>query len=430
MQALDQVVEAQKNGIARGITSICSAHPDVIETALRRALSGSQPVLIESTCNQVNQFGGYTGMMPADFVHFVEEIASKVGFPQQRLLLGGDHLGPSVWQAEPAEIAMGKARTLVSDYVKNGYTKIHLDTSMKLGDDPADTPLEREISARRAAELAAVAEAACAGSGRPCALRYVIGSEVPLPGGSQSSEHKLEVSDPKDTEQTLTLTRQAFQERGLQDAWQRVRAIVVQPGVEFGDQSLDEYDRSRASPLARFIESQPGLVYEAHSTDYQSRQALRQLVEDHFAILKVGPALTFAYREAVLALALIEEELFRGTRTRTSGVLEALESAMLADPRYWDKYYDGDPASQRLARRYSLSDRTRYYWTVPTVQAALEKMHANLSRQPIPLTLISQFLPVQYQRVRLGRILQEPMALVMDKIGQVLEDYDYACGFW
>lgn len=72
---------------------------------------------------------------------------------------------------------------------------------------------------------------------------------------------------------------------------------------------VHEYHREEAQTLSRFIEAQPGLVYEAHSTDYQSREALRALVEDHFAILKVGPALTFAFREAVFALAAIEEVL-------------------------------------------------------------------------------------------------------------------------
>ena len=50
-------------------------------------------------------------------------------------MLGGDHLGPYVWRAEPADEAMAKARDLVRDYVAAGYTKIHLDASMRLGGD-------------------------------------------------------------------------------------------------------------------------------------------------------------------------------------------------------------------------------------------------------------------------------------------------------
>ena len=55
-----------------GITSVCTAHPIAIEAALSLALRTCKRVLIEATCNQVNQEGGYTGMTPADFRRFVE----------------------------------------------------------------------------------------------------------------------------------------------------------------------------------------------------------------------------------------------------------------------------------------------------------------------------------------------------------------------
>jgi D-tagatose-1,6-bisphosphate aldolase subunit GatZ/KbaZ len=428
MQYLDQIIQAQHQHLAHGITSICSAHPEVLENALRRAVPSPHPVLIEATCNQVNQYGGYTGMTPVDFVRFVEEIAARTGFPRQRLRLGGDHLGPSAWQDEPASPAMEKAKILMRDYVRAGFTKIHVDASMKLGDDPPEGALDPELSARRSAELVAAAEEAASAFGRNALLRYVIGTEVPVPGGSRDDDHGLQVSTPEDTAETLAQTRRSFEARGLQEAWERVCAIVVQPGVEFGDQSLHVYDRQRAGPLSRFIESQPGLVYEAHSTDYQARQALRQLVEDHFAILKVGPALTFAYREAIVALAMIENELYQGSKTPPSGLLDALESAMLANPRYWEKYYHGDPVAQRIARLYSLSDRVRYYWPNPTVQSSLHRLFANMARQPLPLTMVSQYLPVQYQRVRQGLLSPHPRDLIADKINLVLEDYEFACG--
>jgi D-tagatose-1,6-bisphosphate aldolase subunit GatZ/KbaZ len=117
------------------------------------------------------------------------------------------------------------------------------------------------------------------------------------------------------------------------------------------------------------------LVYEAHSTDYQTREALRNLVKDHFAILKVGPALTFAFREAVFALAMIEEELFvvKGT-LQLSRVRERLEEAMLMQSSHWKKYYQGTSDERLFARQYSFSDRSRYYWSVPEVQRALASL--------------------------------------------------------
>ena len=56
-------------------------------------------------------------------------------------------------------------------------------------------------------------------------------------------------------------------------------------------------------------------------------------MKNHFAILKVGPWLTFALREAVFALANIEEEWLSGRKGfTTSRVRETLDEAMLANP--------------------------------------------------------------------------------------------------
>ena len=161
---LDEIIAAQKRGEIRGIPSICSAHPTVLRASLLHAQENHDPVLIESTCNQVNQYGGYTGMTPLDFVSFIGEIADGLNFPRERLILGGDHLGPGVWQDENSEDAMDKARRLVRGYVGAGYLKIHLDASMKLGDDPEGL-LSKEITASRSADLAQAAEDAYAKRG-------------------------------------------------------------------------------------------------------------------------------------------------------------------------------------------------------------------------------------------------------------------------
>ncbi|MCC6569153.1 MAG: class II D-tagatose-bisphosphate aldolase, non-catalytic subunit, partial [Anaerolineales bacterium] len=113
---LDEIVAAQKRGEAKGIASVCSAHPLALEAALRHGKAHHARVLIEATCNQVNQLGGYTGMTPKDFAAFARGIADRIGFEHEDLLLGGDHLGPLVWSNEPAESAMRKAEALVRDY--------------------------------------------------------------------------------------------------------------------------------------------------------------------------------------------------------------------------------------------------------------------------------------------------------------------------
>ncbi|MDT7885203.1 MAG: class II D-tagatose-bisphosphate aldolase, non-catalytic subunit [Thermoflexus sp.] len=418
MDYLDFIVAAQKFGEPRGIASVCSAHPLVLEATLRHGQKHGRPVLIEATANQVNQFGGYTGMTPEDFARRVAELAERMGFPRERLILGGDHLGPLPWAREPVEEAMRKAADLVRAFVRAGFTKIHLDCSMPLGEE---TTAPLETIAWRTAQLVRVAEEAA--KERRSALRYVIGSEVPPAGGARAEEGPPPITRPEDAAETITAMRQAFLAMGLEAAWERVIALVIQPGVGFGDEVVYEYNRSAAASLARFIETVPGMIYEAHSTDYQPPEALRAMVEDHFAILKVGPALTFALREAVFALEDIEAAL--GLEP-PSGIREAFEAAMLSNPAHWQKYYRGDPRSQKLARQYSLSDRIRYYWTAPGVQEAFQRLMRNLGDRPIPLGLLSQYLPEEHRKVCRGELRNHPHDLLLGKVIRVLEAYQWA----
>jgi len=140
-----ELVEANRDGHAVGIPSVCSANRFVLETAMEQAKRNETVVLIESTCNQVNQFGGYTGMRPADFRALVAHVAARQEYPSAGVILGGDHLGPYPWRSEPGAQAMAKARDLVRAYVLANYTKIHLDCSMRLADDRgvAGDPPER-----------------------------------------------------------------------------------------------------------------------------------------------------------------------------------------------------------------------------------------------------------------------------------------------
>ncbi len=411
MNYLDFIVAAQKIGEVRGIPSVCSAHPWVLRTAMRQMAGGY--LLVEATCNQVNQFGGYTGMTPVDFIAYVRGIARENDFPLEKLILGGDHLGPNVWQNEPAESAMQKSLDMVRAYVQAGFTKIHLDASMKLADD-APGVLSPEIIARRAAQMAKVAETAASDASQ---LRYVIGTEVPVPGGAQEREETVSVTRVEDARQTIEVTKAAFHRVGLASAWERVLAVVVQPGVEFGDDFVLEYQPEAAKQLSSFIETEPHLVYEAHSTDYQTQTALRNLVQDHFTILKVGPALTFAFREAVFALGNVEKELFPAEVC--SDVPQALNNAAMRRPEYWRKYYHGNSEEQAFKRKYSLSDRIRYYWTDAEVQEALDRLRENLGDRILPYSLLSQY--VGNTNLNAAQVLEW-------KISQVLKVYQSACG--
>lgn len=429
---LRQLITTHKAGKPVGIPSICSANRLVLEAAMLQSLADDTPVLIESTSNQVNQFGGYTGQTAAQFAAFTREVAAGVGFPASRIILGGDHLGPNAWQKEPAASAMPKAVELVRSCIRAGYVKIHLDASMKLADDPGgkDTPLAEETITARAVQMAAAAEEAYRQlpSGSPAPV-YIVGTEVPIPGGEQAGDNTVAVTRVEDARRTIETSRRAFEKAGLAAAWDRVIGVVVQPGVEFGDATVIEYDRPKAAGLKSLIEGFPGLAWEAHSTDYQTPDALRALVEDHFAILKVGPWLTFALREALFSLEQLEAELVAHHHgTSPSHLRQTLESAMLANPGYWKSYYAGDAEQQRIARAFSFSDRLRYYWPAPAVQESLARLIQNLQLHPAPLSVLSQYMPTQYEAVRAGRIRNTPRELIHHKVREVVEVYARACG--
>lgn len=423
MRTIRDIVDRHKAGERIGIPSICSAHPLVLEATLRHAIQRDQrPVLIEATCNQVNQDGGYTGMTPADFRAFVMGIADKVGFDPRRLVLGGDHLGPNPWTSLPAEDAMARAETMVDAYVRAGFRKIHLDCSMSCSDDPV--PLPERTVAERAARLCAAAEAASEGAAddAPC---YVIGTEVPVPGGAAEDLDELAVTDPDAAIATVEMHRALFEEAGLGAAWQRVIATVVQPGVEFDHDKVVDYRPDSAVALSRAIEPVDNLVFEAHSTDYQTPEALAALVRDHFAILKVGPGVTFALREALWALDAIERETV--AEADRAGLRAVVLDRMHAEPGNWRKYYHESGAALQLQLQYSLSDRVRYYWPDPAIAAAQETLFANLRAVPPSISLISQYLPLAYVALREGQASRDPADLVMAHIAATLDAYHGAC---
>lgn len=402
-----------------GITSICSAHPLVIEAALRNGLAENTPVLIEATCNQVNHDGGYTGMSPARFREFVEKIADTIGFATGNIIFGGDHLGPNPWKALPAEQALEKAEDMVAAYVAAGFEKIHLDTSMGCAGEP--TALADDLTAIRAARLAVVAEKAAerAGVRRPL---YIVGTEVPPPGGATHALSSIEVTRPEAALQTLSVHKAAFVKAGIDIALERVIGVVVQPGVEFDNTGIAVYRREHACQLSAALQGMPDVVFEAHSTDYQPAAALSALVDDGFAILKVGPGLTFALREALYGLDTIAAVL---GNTSEDSLATTMEDIMLENPSHWVSHYPGDDSERRLQRHFSYSDRIRYYWPDERAEAAVNRLFAKLNHG-IPLPLISQYLGRLHSRVVAQKIPPRPRELCLAAIEDALAPYNAA----
>ena len=424
---MQEMMEKRRQGIKCGIPSYCSANELVLEIALRRAKMLNQPVLIEATANQVNQYGGYTGMLPKDFYKLVLDMAAEIDLPEQMVILAGDHLGPLTWQNLPEAEAMEKSIELVYQYTRAGFTKIHLDTSMKVADD-AEGLLSTEVIARRGATLykAAIKGYEELKAEKPDAIRpvFVIGSEVPIPGGAQEAEDSLAVTSVEAFKDTVATYKRVWEEEGVGAGMEDVIAVVVQPGVEFGDDQVFLYDHDAAAELCAALKEFPEVCFEGHSTDYQSAKCLKAMVEDGIAILKVGPALTYGLREALFSMSLMENELVPAEER--SNFIDVLENTMLANPGNWQKHYHGDEKQLHLARKYSFSDRARYYIGQPEVLEAMNKLFANLNTYKIPLNMLHQYMPLTYAKVRDGELPLEAKELAMDGVTNFMLDYEYA----
>lgn len=406
---LRQIIAQNRAGALAAIPSVCSAHPDVLRASLRLAERLDRAVVIEATSNQVNQDGGYTGLSPAGFIIFVNALADETKTDRARVIFGGDHLGPQAWRKLPAAEAMDKARVMVADYAAAGFTKIHLDCSEGCAGEPAQLTDTQTVP--RAADLARVASAVAE------KLLFVVGTEVPPPGGARNEDHaNIAATQPQNARATLDAHIDAFANIG------DIGGLVVQPGVEFSPMSVYHLPLARDPGLKSAIAHHPGVCLEAHSTDYQHPAVFPRLAELGFAFQKVGPALTFAYRQAVYAL----DQLRADAGWADPVIRPEMERLMLAHPAHWQGHYHGDAASLHLQRHYGLADRIRYYWPQAGAQKVVNRLLADLSARRIPTPLLWQhFAPAVLDRAEMvgGPV---PQALIAAQIELALDPYFFA----
>jgi D-tagatose-bisphosphate aldolase class II non-catalytic subunit len=259
-----------------------------------------------------------------------------------------------------------------------------------------------------------------AGAGRRGPV-YIVGTEVPPPGGATHALDQIGITEPDAAVRTLEIHREAFAAAGIAQALDRVIGVVVQPGVEFGNANVAIYRPERARDLSGALGRMPNLVFEAHSTDYQPAAALSALVDDGFAILKVGPGLTFALREALYGLDAIDAQL--AGRTQRDALEQIMEQVMLDNPAHWQSHYPGTPAEQRLQRHFSYSDRIRYYWPHPDAVAAVDSLMHRLEGRDIPEPLVSQYLGRLYPLVAAGTLAASPRDLCIAAVNAALDPY-------
>lgn len=413
-EILRRVIARNRAGEAAAIPSVCSAHPEVLRACLMRAEVLDRPIVIEATSNQVNPDGGYTGLTPAGFVGFVGQIAAAAGVRRERIIFGGDHLGPQVWRKGAADAAMARARDMVTAYVQAGFAKIHLDCSQGCAGEPAQ--LGNALAAARAAELAQACHAAAADPG---ALLYVIGTEVPPPGGARKDEAAaIAPTTAASASATLAAHAAAFTRLGLVAEIGQIGGLVVQPGVEFSPMAVHHLPLARDPGLRAVLADWPQTCLEAHSTDYQHPAAYPRLAALGFAFQKVGPALTFAFRQAVYGLDTLCQ--MAGWASGAS-LCDTMERLMLADPGAWQGHYHGEDL--RLQRHFGLADRIRYYWPQPEAKATVARLLADLQGRALPEALLRQvFAPAVLERAD-GLAMARPQALIAATIQLALDPY-------
>jgi len=410
-------INRNRAGESVGLPCFCTANEQVLRSVLQYAQANHVPAVIEATCNQVNQEGGYTGMTAADFCAWISSLTKEYNVDPETIILGGDHLGPNPWRHLPAAEAMAKADVLVRDYAAAGFKKIHLDASMACGGEP--TP-SFELVAERAARLCKIAESH---SPHVDQLIYIIGTEVPIPGGETDDMDSLTVTSVERLTETIETHQEAFEREGLTHVWPKIVSVVTQPGVDFSHTAIHRFEAEKAQQLAAAVKDINNMTFEAHSTDYQPSEALAELVSTHFFFLKVGPELTFRMREAVFALAHIENHLLPDQDK--SGLVSVIDQAMRDNSDHWAPYYRGDTDEINQLKHFSYSDRIRYYWAVPEVRNALKKLLSNLNNRTLPETIVSQYFPER----EFGSLNVSADTLVADHISLCTDRYYKACNF-
>lgn len=416
------LMELREDG---AIPSFCVANPFVITAVLNHYLHKDvKHVLFEATSNQVNHLGGYTGMSPLEYKNMVLGLAKTMNFPLNKILFGGDHLGPLPFKNLKEEDAMREAERTVESYVLAGYEKIHIDTSMLLGDEKV---LSKTTVTKRGSRLILVAERAFNEYKKifPSAIHpvYVIGSEVPPAGGKARDDKTLEITSYNEVLEILDSYKEEFKKKNLSHIWDYVLGVVIQPGVEFGNSEVDHFISDNVDERIKEFRTE-GICFEAHSTDYQSKAELCELVSNNFVILKVGPALTKSLTEALLKLDCLSSQLGVMSISNKS-FTSTLREAMLHQPKNWDKYYESDDDKVLL---YSLLDRSRYYLSSPEVELSIRTLLSSFGSrisEAVPAGLLRYYFPTQFQRL----VWEEVSArdIVNDYISCQIEDYDVAC---
>ena len=425
---LIDIMEANCRGERKGIYAVGSHNSTILEVCFQQALVDGSPVLLEISANMLVLPGQSGKTSPADFIKRVKNIAAEAEFPQDRLFFGVNDLGPSLWQDESDESALKKACEFISEIVGLGFNKLGIHAGEPLKGDPVGETLTQEIIIARETVLYQAAERAAAKLPDEEKPLYVIGVHPRQEAGRVEDQRRM--VNRKDIEDAVDQFAQTAEAAGLPDIKERLPAARIFLGTGYDSENIIPFDSSLLKELGGCVCRDRSVVLEAPQTDFQSQIVLDKLVDNHFAVLSVGPELTYAMREALFSLALMENETMLGKPgVYLSNYIIELDRAMQSAPQHWQEYYTGNGFEQLVARKYSFYDRSRFFLENKDVRKMRKRLYDNLTANPVPLTVLRQFMPRQYERVAAGELENKPKALVMDAVRYALHRYSRACGW-
>ena len=344
----------------KALPSFCTSNIEVIKSILFFCHIKKLPCLIECTSNQVNQHGGYTNKTPKMFIKEILSISKKIKFNSKKLFLGGDHLGPLPWKKKSKTVAIKNSISLINDYLDQKFCKIHIDTSIKCKNDKY---INSDIIFERTNEILNNDNIK-----KKIKDKFiVVGTEVPL-AGSGDNENIIKTSK-KQIETEVLKFKKILKKQNLKN---NIFGLVIEPGMKYTHSSVIKPNFTNFTNKKN-ISKKNNFVYEAHSTDYQSKKTLKQLVKNNFKFLKVGPELTYSYSRSLFFMENIEKNNFK---LKNSNIKKIIFSAMLKNRKYWEGYYEKKTTELFLNSKL---DRMRYYFDTKPVVNSIKTLKKNIN---------------------------------------------------
>tara|TARA_B100000767_G_C19718103_1_gene515916 strand:+ start:141 stop:1364 length:1224 start_codon:yes stop_codon:yes gene_type:complete len=395
----------------KSLPSFCTANFDVIESIFYYCLINKFPCLIECTSNQVNQDGGYTFTTPKLFVKKINKLRKKIKLNKSQLFLGGDHLGPLPWKNNTNKTALKKSIKLINNFLNEKFDKIHIDTSIKCKNDQL---INNEI----------IFDRTCKILNSPIIKKkidnkfLVIGTEVPLSGSDD--DKKVIITSMKKIKIEALKFQNLLVNLKLK---KKIFGLVIEPGMKYMNSSIKKPIFTKFLNKKKFSKAND-FVFEAHSTDYQPKKILLNLVDNNFKFLKVGPELTYNYSRSLFFMNKIENKFFKNP---TSDIKKNILLSMKEKNKYWKEYYD---KNNDLLLLNSKLDRSRYYLNTKNVENSIRILKNNiniLDKKNIISFIGNNFKKdfLFYNKKRLSNF--DNIKLIF--ISKTLKRYFSACGF-